>query len=349
VQDNAPGHENLLRAVSDVLRTVEYATIATVSAQGRPWNTPVYFARQGNSLYWTSRSDAEHSTNLRRSSDAFIVIYDSSREDVTGGARSMRSQFAHPTISRSKCAERWFSSTASQHSGAAGSGNGCGVQPGDRPANGFRPRDGSAVHVAHPLVGSGLFMRTLHNLRNLDRGFRHEGVLLVGFDAQRAGYKGSALRTFNQQALARVEPMPGVGREEMHINVVAPRYFEAMNTPIVLGRDFTDRDDESAPPVAIVNETFVRTYLTSRDPLGERLSLGGVKGDLAIVGVVRDAVYQTLKEPPPPTVYGSYAQMPGVGAVILVVNTPRAVSDVAAAIRADLQPKLAGKPLRMRP
>jgi predicted permease len=225
------------------------------------------------------------------------------------------------------------------------------------------------------LVGAGLFIRTLQNLRSLDRGFRHEGVLLVGVDAQRAGYKGPALRAFNQQALARVEQMRGVDvaslsamtplmgggismvvslpgdgqrREEMHVNVVAPRYFEAMNTPIVLGRDFAARDDESAPRVAIVNETFVRAYLPGRHPIGQRLLIGGVKGEIEIVGVVRDAVYQTLKEPPPPTVYGSYAQMPGVGAVILVVHAPRAVTEVAAAIRADLQPQLAGKPLRMR-
>jgi predicted permease len=137
-------------------------------------------------------------------------------------------------------------------------------------------------------------------------------------------------------------------REEVHINVVAPRYFEVMNTPIVLGRDFAAGDDESAPRVAIVNETFVYKYLSGRRPLGERLLIGGVKGDLEIVGVVRDAVYQTLKERPPPTVYGSYAQMPGVGAVTLVVHAPRAVTEVAGAIRADLQPQLAGKPLRMR-
>jgi hypothetical protein len=78
--------ENVLRAVSGVLGTIEHATIATVSAQGRPWNTPVYFARHGATLYWISRVDAQHSSNLRNNPHAFAVIYDSGREDSTGAA-----------------------------------------------------------------------------------------------------------------------------------------------------------------------------------------------------------------------------------------------------------------------
>jgi nitroimidazol reductase NimA-like FMN-containing flavoprotein (pyridoxamine 5'-phosphate oxidase superfamily) len=86
VQGNASDQQNLMYAVSELLRMVDHATIATVSADGRPWNTPVYFARQGRSLYWTSRTDAKHSRNVRHNSHAFIVVYDSSREDCTGGA-----------------------------------------------------------------------------------------------------------------------------------------------------------------------------------------------------------------------------------------------------------------------
>jgi nitroimidazol reductase NimA-like FMN-containing flavoprotein (pyridoxamine 5'-phosphate oxidase superfamily) len=86
--------ENVLHAVSEVLDCIEHATIATVSAQGRPWNTPVFFARRGGSLYWTSRSDAQHSTNVRDNPHAFIVVYDSSREDSTGAALYIEAQVA---------------------------------------------------------------------------------------------------------------------------------------------------------------------------------------------------------------------------------------------------------------
>ena len=73
-------------AVDRLLDDVKHATIATVSPQGQPWNTPVYFARVGSSFFWISRADAQHSINIRENGRAFIVIYDSSRDDTSGAA-----------------------------------------------------------------------------------------------------------------------------------------------------------------------------------------------------------------------------------------------------------------------
>jgi putative ABC transport system permease protein len=98
--------------------------------------------------------------------------------------------------------------------------------------------------------------------------------------------------------------------------------------------------------VAIVNESFIREYLPNRRPLEQRLSLGGLKEDLQVVGVVKDAVYQTLRQTPPPTVYASYLQMGGPAT--LVIYAPGSLAQVASAIRADVQQRLAGKPLRVR-
>jgi nitroimidazol reductase NimA-like FMN-containing flavoprotein (pyridoxamine 5'-phosphate oxidase superfamily) len=67
-----------------VLDSIEHASLATVSAENQPWNTPVYFARDGRRLYWISRHDAQHSMNVRDNGRAFLVIYDSTREDFTG-------------------------------------------------------------------------------------------------------------------------------------------------------------------------------------------------------------------------------------------------------------------------
>src|SRR5687767_7226480 len=61
----------------DVLDRIEHAAVATVSPDGRPWNTPVYFARRGDSFYWISRRDAQHSTNIRHNGRAFVVVFDS--------------------------------------------------------------------------------------------------------------------------------------------------------------------------------------------------------------------------------------------------------------------------------
>jgi nitroimidazol reductase NimA-like FMN-containing flavoprotein (pyridoxamine 5'-phosphate oxidase superfamily) len=76
----------ILLHVRHLLETIEHATVATVSVEGQPWNTPVYFARDQSALYWTSRSDAQHSINVRDNGHAFLVIYDSAREDASGAA-----------------------------------------------------------------------------------------------------------------------------------------------------------------------------------------------------------------------------------------------------------------------
>src|SRR5262249_46557547 len=135
------------------------------------------------------------------------------------------------------------------------------------------------------LIGAGLFLRTLHNLRTLDTGFNARGVLIIGIDARRAGYDPARLRAFNQGALDFATNLPGVraaslsavtplmgggmsmpiavngqqvqgdiGGAEFHFNVVGPTYFRTLETGVVLGREFSNQDNDGAPPVAIVNE-----------------------------------------------------------------------------------------------
>jgi predicted permease len=225
------------------------------------------------------------------------------------------------------------------------------------------------------LVGGGLFVRTLQNLRTLDRGFHHDGVLLVDVDGTRMfGQRDPRLTAFHQDVLALVERLPGVtvasyssitplmgggisqaiavngqpiGPEELHVNNVSPRYFETMRTPVVLGREFTTRDDASAPGVAVVNEAFVRQYMPAGRPLGQHLSIVGLAGDAQIVGVVRDAVYESLRQVPPPTVYMPYLQR-GAGGVTFEIHTDGAIAQLASAIRAAVQPKVPATPLRIR-
>ena len=89
--------DDLVRSVRHVLETIEHATIATVSAEGQPWNTPVYFARDHSAVYWTSRSDAQHSINIRHNGHAFLVIYDSGEEDASGAAVYLDARVAELT------------------------------------------------------------------------------------------------------------------------------------------------------------------------------------------------------------------------------------------------------------
>jgi predicted permease len=227
------------------------------------------------------------------------------------------------------------------------------------------------------LVGAGLFARTLYNLRTVERGFRHEGILVAEIDARRAGYRDEALAAFNRDLLDFAERTPGVriatvasvtplrgggisvpmlvngvpaGDGEVYFNNVGPRYFEALGTAVVAGREFIPSDDRRATPVAIVNETFARAFVQGQ-PLGQRVSIPNSPIERQIVGVVADAVYETLRVAPPPTVYVPFLQSGGKQggdiAVTLVVYAPQKLESAAAAIRDYVQPRLGGRPPRI--
>ena len=216
------------------------------------------------------------------------------------------------------------------------------------------------------VIGAGLFARTLYNLRTLDRGFDVTDVLVVGTSAQRAGFAGPKLAAFNSELLTFIEQVPGVraasvaaitplagggitqaitvngvrtGEGEMHFNSVGPRYFDAMRTPIVAGRDFAPGDGPAGPYVAIVNEAFVRQYMTG-PPLGQRVSVLGSGREMQVVGVVKSTAYETLREAPP-TVYSAHQQR--LAAATFVVHAPGATAAVASAIRAEVQSRLGGR------
>jgi predicted permease len=216
------------------------------------------------------------------------------------------------------------------------------------------------------LIGAGLFVRTLQNLRNLDLGFQTSGVLLIDFDAQRAGYRDEGLAVFFKQLLEGIERLPGVvsaslsistplgdvglstdvtisgpsgqRKANSHFNAVTPRYFETMRMPLVQGRDFTLRDDMSAPKRAVVNEDFVRRYFADGRPLGQHISIES--DDIEIIGVVKDSVASSLRQAPPPAVYlGYFQQKPGTFNT-LEVRASGALSQASVVIRNDLQSRL---------
>jgi hypothetical protein len=82
-----------------------------------------------------------------------------------------------------------------------------------------------------------------------------------------------------------------------------------MGIPLRSGRDFNDRDGAGSPPVAIVNEAFVRRYLRGQPPIGQTLRVNTGPGPrYEIVGVVADAVYTTPRDGMLPTLYEPLAQ-----------------------------------------
>jgi len=120
---------------------------------------------------------------------------------------------------------------------------------------------------------------------------------------------------------------------EIYRLVISPEFFRVMGLPILAGRALTDRDGRTAPRVAVINETAVRTYFKGVNPIGQRFSSNPNKpSDIEVVGVVRDAKYSDLRGPVPPTMYVSYLQAPRA-AVTFELRTAASPAAVTATVR----------------
>src|SRR5215813_423612 len=197
------------------------------------------------------------------------------------------------------------------------------------------------------LIGAGLFARSLGKLKSLDAGLNRENVLLVSTNPMMVGYQeGRQIADLHQRMLERIRAIPGVrsaslspqallsasgtntsvfvqGRADRpednadspdHRGVpwlyeVVPEYFETVGMTILRGRGLTAQDDENAPRVAVINETFARYYFVEENPIGRRFGLSPeTSGQIEIVGVVKDAKYESLREPALRTYYVPYFQ-----------------------------------------
>lgn len=182
------------------------------------------------------------------------------------------------------------------------------------------------------LVGAGLMMRALKKAESIDLGFNPQNAVAVSFDLRLQGYSQERARGFQKRLLEQTRTLPGVQSAgivdlvpvDLHFSRdrvfpegapveresnapramasrVSPGYFQAMDTRIIRGRDFTDQDNENAPPVAIVNETLARRFWPGQDPIGKRFSREKMDSfKMQIVGVVQDGKYAGLNEAPQP-------------------------------------------------
>jgi predicted permease len=177
------------------------------------------------------------------------------------------------------------------------------------------------------LVAAGLCVRTLRNAQGVDIGYQAARVLTARIDLGKQGYPRDRGRIFQQQLLDRLAGTPGVetaslaitlplndGRWENPVrrdgdparfqtfqNIVSPDYFNAMSIPLIMGRGFSERDDERAPRVAILNQTLARMMWPNESSLGKRVSFSG--RTIEVIGVARDAKGRNLLESPGPMFY----------------------------------------------
>ena len=206
-----------------------------------------------------------------------------------------------------------------------------------------RLRDGLIVaQIAMSLLllsSAGLFVRALGKGRAVDPGFSVDNVLVATVDVESAGYDDTRARAFFRalrDRLAAIPVMKNVGAGRLlplsmsnsgidialasyappngragdafgvNSNTVDAGYFDALRLPILQGRNFNDRDDEHAPQVAIVNETFARRFFPQGSAIGQTFRRDSLM--VTIVGVTRDSKFLSLDESAAPFVYLPFAQ-----------------------------------------
>ncbi len=168
------------------------------------------------------------------------------------------------------------------------------------------------------LIGAGLFLRTLTNLRNLGPGFPAERLVGFNLDPSLNGYSAERAKIFYQRLTDDIGTLPGVrsvGLASMRIleddewdssmtvegytakpgqnpepfmNSISPNYFATLGVPILQGRDFTIKDvdrvkhgpdpDNWAPTKIIINESFAKKYFAGRNPIGLHTGFGSDPG-----------------------------------------------------------------------
>ena len=222
------------------------------------------------------------------------------------------------------------------------------------------------------LVGAGLLVKSLAGLRAADPGFPTHGLLTSSFDLVSAGYDTPRVREFQDRMIERVQSIAGVESaafartapfgfrsfsespvatdgsvvppEEQPLieyNEIGPGFLATMGVPVLSGREFTRADNETAPPVAVVNETLAAQLWPRQDPIGQRMR---VKDRwMRIVGVAKVSKYHTLVEPPRPFFYVAMRQnSAGMGIYIRTRLAPESLASALArevhAIDANVAP-----------
>jgi predicted permease len=216
------------------------------------------------------------------------------------------------------------------------------------------------------LIGAGLFLRTLYNLKTQQVGYNPDRLTILRVDPVSAGYRGDAVGRAMVDLLHRIRALPGVrsatfsenglfsGTEsgdhvtvegftpasnkdrEARFDQIGPEYFTKIGIPILLGRDMSERDAPGAPRVAIINETMAKFYFPGVSPIGRHFTGADVR--MEIVGVVRDAQDHDFRDEPVRRYYVSYLQpIDGITTANFEIRTDGNAGELNAALRQAVQ------------
>jgi len=228
------------------------------------------------------------------------------------------------------------------------------------------------------LIGAGLFLHSLENLRGVSTGFVKENVFLTTLNPAMNGYPRERIKSLYDDLLALVRAMPDVraaslttssvisggwdqegvkvegylpgADENMSPNaaIISPGYFATMGIPFVEGRDFTEQDTAARPKVVIINETMAHYFFGNKDPLGKKIGTEDdpkAPPDREIIGVVKDAKYVRLSEAPRRHFYAPMAQELRLLDMTLQVRTSGDPEKIGNLVRAQVHDLDANLPL----
>jgi putative ABC transport system permease protein len=220
------------------------------------------------------------------------------------------------------------------------------------------------------LVCSGLFVRTLANLRNVNVGFATDHLITFGLEPNLAGYGENAVGPLHKRVVESLAALPGVegvgatddaeladdGRsgnisvegytpregEDMNAEQphITPGYFAALKIPLLAGRDLAESDDASHPNVAVVNEALATRFFGSpQNAIGRMLGHGHedkVKYDIEIVGVARNYIHRNVRGEVKIAMYMPAAQDPNPSGMYYYVRTWGSPRSAMSMIRGDV-------------
>ncbi len=187
------------------------------------------------------------------------------------------------------------------------------------------------------LIAAGLLLKSVRAMRDADPGFSADHVLTTSVDMIAAGYDTPRIKSFEDRLLDRLQALAGVDSASfarvtpvtnkpyssspvaveghatplgeqpvVEYDEVGPAFLATMGIPLLSGREFTRADNETARPIAVVNETMARQFWPGENPLGQRLQMKGKW--LQVVGIAKDSKYSAVLETPQPFFYVPMSQ-----------------------------------------
>jgi putative ABC transport system permease protein len=233
------------------------------------------------------------------------------------------------------------------------------------------------------VAGAGLALHSFWKLANTDLGFQQDHVLTFSLNVPATRFaQPEQIIAFYRQLLDKIQALPGVSsvaastgmpvrgtnlgigftiagqsaadpssRPGAGFTMVTPEYFRTFGIQIIKGRSFTEHDVADGVPVAIVNETFAKKYLSNVDPLTQRIIVEklvpgsrqfGPPIEWQIVGIYRDVHNAGVRNEGFPEINVPFWQSPWPNAAIEVRTSgdPATMTGSVAAVVGSVDPDL---------